>query len=927
MKANLNKSTEGTFIQSVEASIVWEHVNRGASLTPKYDGFIPYSLELIKLRELGINEFANRKDDKVDIQELDRRTMKTIRKFHTDDIINVKFKSKVSSAKTVLKKVEDSQARTLESFTNEHGEKPDFEERLAVLNEKFDTRNEEIAQLIEANKDAWETTLSLQELRNELYVNGFTLTNYKGEKVKYVVYKRSSAKSRIGSCLFIREDIAKKITNWSRMGINFENGEEIDIASLSAYESLVTSSLKGTIKINPKHILLIDDVDSVFNMPAIEIVKDTVNGKVKLKSQTNENATISNSLFDGSGLLDSQYFNGQGMMLLRQHFFKSCVFNTNVVDFMKDQFGSEYETATIKDMLGNKVKVKDIHMIITPSSLKVFKFSRFVGTDKDMYNHWKKTIKAEKNTFGVCKSESSTKLGYDENGMPLQQMSYQMVNSLDLDINGIQELSKFEVDYINTIKNDDEAFAQHLLDTATMTNSNEMLANLFYHNNDIAKTELFNTFKRKTINKYVAHMKQGKIRITGDYAVLIGNPIEFLYSAIGKFDVNDKNTHHMNGNQIYNKNFKNGEEVVCFRNPHTSANNLLYAINTKNTLIDKYFNFTNNIVAVNAIEFPVQDILSGCDYDSDTMLITNNKTIVEVARNNDAKVCLNGVSATSNRYVLDSLNRAKVDKTIASELIGMVVNVGQTAQSVMYDAKLNGHTALYKEMKEVVEIISVLSTIAIDGAKKAYDIDAEKELIRLSLLVKSRMKQDDEGKSLFPSFMNNGRNHKRKYTSYKTAMDYVVDIFDVRNRETAEELTTKIRRAKELKSSDVINMFELVMPFDIETGEIFQVRNANNKQENEIISMVDTYTDKMKHYKTSLLKANSEEKGIIAKKIVLSGNIIKSSMKKRTIKATTIFSIMYHLFESNTIEDNQIQIMNAVYQSEPKKFLSVFEQK
>lgn len=60
---------------------------------------------------------------------------------------------------------------------------------------------------------------------------------------------------------------------------------------------------------------------------------------------------------------------------------------------------------------------------------------------------------------------------------------------------------------------------------------------------------------------------------------------------------------------------------------------------------------------------------------------------------------------------------------------------------------------------------------------------------------------------------------------------------------------------------------------------------------------------------------------------MLSGNIIKSSMKKRTIKATTIFSIMYHLFESDTIEDNQIQIMNAVYQSEPEKFLSIFKQK
>lgn len=48
---------------------------------------------------------------------------------------------------------------------------------------------------------------------------------------------------------------------------------------------------------------------------------------------------------------------------------------------------------------------KDVHLIITPSSLKALKFSSILGTDKKMWDHWKKIISLDKCIFGVCKSE------------------------------------------------------------------------------------------------------------------------------------------------------------------------------------------------------------------------------------------------------------------------------------------------------------------------------------------------------------------------------------------------------------------------------------------------------------------------------------------------------------------------------------------
>jgi hypothetical protein len=215
--------------------------------------------------------------------------------------------------------------------------------------------------------------LSNGALREYLYINGFTLrtVNEKtGEikEVEYVVYKRSSSKSRSGQCLFIKKSLHKEMINWSRMYLPFQKDMDVDYASLLAYESLVGSSLEDTIVINPNNMLIVDDVDSKFNQVCNVVRK----GAEFLESVT-ENVTVSNSLFDGESLLDSKYYvEGQAMMLLRNHMFKSAAFNTNIQQFLMDNCpeGIEYDEWQIENMFGEKMFAKDIDSIITPSSLK-----------------------------------------------------------------------------------------------------------------------------------------------------------------------------------------------------------------------------------------------------------------------------------------------------------------------------------------------------------------------------------------------------------------------------------------------------------------------------------------------------------------------------------------------------------------------------
>ena len=61
--------------------------------------------------------------------------------------------------------------------------------------------------------------------------------------------------------------------------------------------------------------------------------------------------------------------------------------------------------------------------------------------------------------------------------------------------------------------------------------------------------------------------------------------------------------------------------------------NLYLAKNTHQGDILTYFNLTPNIICVNAIENNIQQRLNGCDYDSDSMLVTNDKWLVNGAIN------------------------------------------------------------------------------------------------------------------------------------------------------------------------------------------------------------------------------------------------------------------------------------------------------
>ena len=168
------------------------------------------------------------------------------------------------------------------------------------------------------------TDISCREIREHLYTNGFDI-----DGVHYVRYKRSAGASRDGRCLFIAEPLNADMMAWSSCGLSADG--IADQASWQAYIALTLSSIENVIKLPKKSILIIRDRVSRFKADAV-CVKETDAHDLRAEEEETE---IENVIWDGEALLEAEVFNvngygGHGMMLLRNRFFKTCAFNTNL---------------------------------------------------------------------------------------------------------------------------------------------------------------------------------------------------------------------------------------------------------------------------------------------------------------------------------------------------------------------------------------------------------------------------------------------------------------------------------------------------------------------------------------------------------------------------------------------------------------------
>lgn len=627
------------------------------------------------------------------------------------------------------------------------------------------------------------TIMKADEIREELYVNGFYV-----DGVHYVRFKRSSGSARVGKCLFIDEDLYDDMFEFSRCGLEeAKEGNDIDLASFEAYIALTSSSIVGRLPIEPKNFLIVEDMESVFHDAAVVTMIDENN---RLKTYQDNDAEVSNSIFDGQSLIDKSLmgeYDVKGMVLLRNRYFKSCCFNTNIQQFFEDN------GITSVDQLNGftlATDIKDVKVITTPSSIKFYKFN-------NNYADWFKYIDPY---FGVVKYEKDTHY-FDGN---LVQTHYQLINTLQFTRDEMEEFLKPSFDYLDAISTDKHVMRHHVKwsDSEYTENSlatkNDIVYTMLGYKNDFDHTKIYKDFRKETKKAFLNNIKRGHVYINGTYATLLGNPYEMLLHSIGKFDINNP---YMQVGTVHNIRYADGEELLGCRSPHVTISNLLLTKNVHYEMINKYFNLTRNIVCINAINENILERLSGADFDSDAMIISNDKLIIKTARiNYDIfKVPTSMVKGkkTPRKYTKEQM--ADLDIKTGKNLIGEIINFSQILNSLLWDrlyqlkrddevrASATEHFDEIKELFYDICQLDVMSCIEIDKAKKEFAIDNKKELDALREKYAEELQLDDKGvKPKFFEYLNKSKGYyikgAKEYVEHHTSMDYLADIVAKKER-------------------------------------------------------------------------------------------------------------------------------------------------
>lgn len=342
-KKQLNETGTPELKQKVESlhNQIW-NFKKDITLPKKdtrylYSGTITDSLMSRHLREL--------------VKDYDEAIRTALGVDYTDIIINVKFKSDV----------------------------------IIKLDEYKQTYNKETGLIEQLDEKKSKQLLTKRDLRKMAYKDGITING-----IRYVNFQRTSSKARTGNCLFIDERYFADMEEWQTLGIPFRDkfaeDEKIDIVSTRSYESLTSSSIIGTLDIDPNSILLIDEVDGTYAMPCNVVTLDATTKRLQVTKQDYEKHI---DLWDGQSLADESIFNtgkyidrngdehtykNKGFLLLRNHFFKSAIFNTKLQEYYHEKFAG-VDDPVIYDRFGNAFDPYKVRIVTTKNSVKILKFA------------------------------------------------------------------------------------------------------------------------------------------------------------------------------------------------------------------------------------------------------------------------------------------------------------------------------------------------------------------------------------------------------------------------------------------------------------------------------------------------------------------------------------------------------------------------
>ena len=331
--------------------------------------------------------------------------------------------------------------------------------------------------------------------------------------------------------------------------------------------------------------------------------------------------------------------------------------------------------------------------------------------------------------------------------------------------------------------------------------------------------------------------------------MLFGNAYEFLW-ALTDENYEPTFSFSLDDGQVCTTGFAHGEMVLCARSPHITMGNLYLAQNAHCYDLLRHFNLTPNIICVNAIESNIQQRLNGCDYDSDSMLVTDDELIIagvtgcyDILK---VPVCkAEPVGKTDYENTPKSL--AALDQVIAKNKIGEIVNLSQFLNCLLWDGLFSEKQGEHHPMDiyHDICILAVLSGMEIDKAKRLYSVDSGKVLSRLRHYRKDYKKNHGGNLPAFYKYIvgDESPDAGENNAHLEAPMAFVHDAADAFAGRAAYTRTLPVSELFELDPTDA--------------GQ-----NDTHKKQNIIKAVKDAHT-KITAMQTAMKNASDDEKMIL----------------------------------------------------------------
>ena len=453
-------------------------------------------------------------------------------------------------------------------------------------------------------------------------------------------------------------------------------------AKYEAYKALTCSASQPIC--NPNGILVVRDCITKYFADVISL-DDGIESDEPLKIIIKDKE-LENNVSDGFNLCTIEYMQRVGESLgvdytpsgvcLRNAWLKGMLYPFPIIEFIEKYNNGNY---LIEDIWGNIQDIRNCEMIVTESSLKLW--SAYSSIDEYVNA-------CEECGYGFSVTKISPHILEER-----RELNYQYLQSYDFTDEDIEELCTPTIQYLKDAMCGDYSSTIKFLGITDNADINSWQRALFtseYMMGDPYVIDSVHRFIKKKMND----AKIGKLFVDGNYQIASGDPFALMQS-ICSLEV----TGLLKAGECYSKFWidKNENEIVLFRSPMTSHNNIRMCQVNSSEECQYWYQYMDTIMIINGWDsFCMAE--NGEDWDSDLNFSTNNSVLKRRYKLLPAIEC---VQRNTSKVVVTEKEVLKTNKNGMGNQVGTITNYVTSMMEVQ--SHFEKGSKEYKELEYRIE--------------------------------------------------------------------------------------------------------------------------------------------------------------------------------------------------------------------------------